>query len=370
VRHRNFIYATISVLLSTLTCLALAEISLRFLPVATGLAPVSVTPESPVFHFTPNRPFVFSRGWDFQMLNTGRVNNDGWVNDQDYQVDGAAPVVAVVGDSYIEAAMVPYPQTAQGRLAGAVDGRSRVYSFGASGAPLSQYLVWAQYAVRKYHAKSLIINVLGNDFDESYAGYKIGPGFWLYDRNADGELKLKLFEFHRTAFWSAVHESALARYLFINLNLGQYLFTLRGVVDLLFGGAAHAQSAPGGYAGNTSASTDEARVAISKEAIDAFFRDLPRMTGLAPDRVLFTLDGFRYPDTYESEKGTYFDLMRQRFREKGEALKYRVIDLDPYFFEHYRATGERVEFPTDGHWNATGHAIMAKAVLDSGFLAE
>jgi hypothetical protein len=370
VRYRNFIYATISILLSSLAWLTIAEIVLRFLPVSTGLAPVSVTPADPAFHFTPNREFVFSRGWNFRMLNTGRINNDGWVNDQDYESDGPTPVVAVVGDSYIEAAMVPYSQTAQGRLADALTGRSRVYSFAASGAPLSQYLIWAEYAVRKYRAKFLIINVVGNDFDESHVAYKAAPGFWHYAPNADGKLQLRLFEFHRTAFWSIVHSSALARYLFINLELGQYLFSLPRIVDLFFGGPAHPEPASAGYAGNTAAAADATRLKISDEVINTFFRDLPRMTGLSPDHVMFALDGFRYPDLAETEQGTYFDLMRRRFRQKGEALKYRVLDLDPYFFEHYRATGERVEFPLDGHWNGTGHAIVADAVLKSGFLSQ
>ncbi len=367
-RYRNFVYATISMFLSTVACLGVAEIVLRFLPVATGLSPMSVSAASPVFHFTPMRPFVFSRGWDFKMVNKGRINNDGWVNDQDYASDDRTPLVAVVGDSYIEAAMVPYAQTAQGRLARALNGRFRVYSFGASGAPLSQYLIWAQYAVSKFHAKYLIINVVGNDFDESHVAYKAAPGFWHYAPTRDGELRLRLFEFHRTAFWSAVHHSALARYLFINLGAGQYLFSIRSISSLFFGTAAHAESGTPQYAGNTPTAADTRRLKISDEAVDAVFRDLPKMTGLSPDHVMFTIDGFRYPDAAERDKGTYFDVMRRRFRAKGEALKYHVVDLDPYFFNQYRATGEHFEFPTDGHWNANGHAVMADAVLKSDFL--
>ena len=58
----------------------------------------------------------------------------------------------------------PTPSTLQGRLAKALDGKTRVYSFAAAGAPLSQYLIWARHAVQDYGAKALIINVVGNDF--------------------------------------------------------------------------------------------------------------------------------------------------------------------------------------------------------------
>ena len=64
--------------------------------------------------------------------------------------------------------MVPYAETLYGRLARTLRGRLRVYSFGASGAPLSQYLIWAGHAVREYGARAVVINVVGNDFDESY----------------------------------------------------------------------------------------------------------------------------------------------------------------------------------------------------------
>ena len=110
----------------------------------------------------------------------------------------------------------------------------------------------------------------------------------------------------------------------------------------------------------TAPDADERRLKISYEAIDAFFRDLPRLVKLPPERVLFTIDGFRYPEAVAT--GTYFDLMRKAFRAKAQALGYEAIDLDPLFFERYRRNGERFEFVNDPHWNGTGHAVAATAV--------
>ena len=87
--------------------------------------------------------------------------------------------------------------------------------------------------------------------------------------------------------------------------------------------------------------------------------------GLPPDRVLFTMDGFRYPDAVAGATGTYFDLMRRAFRSRAESLGYEVIDLDPFFFKHYATYGQRFEYPHDGHWNELGHALAAEAVLGS-----
>ena len=61
---------------------------LRFLPVSTGLRSMPVNAANPVLHFTPNRPFVNSLGWNFHNVVRGRVNNAGFVNDQDYGATG------------------------------------------------------------------------------------------------------------------------------------------------------------------------------------------------------------------------------------------------------------------------------------------
>ena len=87
---RNALFAVMSVALSLLVCLLAVEIVLRFLPVATGLWTLPVNEAQPVFRFSPNRDFLFSRDWNFSLVNRGRINNDGFVNDQDYVANDRA----------------------------------------------------------------------------------------------------------------------------------------------------------------------------------------------------------------------------------------------------------------------------------------
>ena len=103
--------------------------------------------------------------------------------------------------------------------------------------------------------------------------------------------------------------------------------------------------------------------------MDAFFRDLPDYTGLPPDRISFTTDGFRYPDAAEDGRGTYFDRMRKIFQQRALSLGNEVIDPDPLFFADFRQFGERFEYPRDGHWNGRAHGIVARAILSSRLLA-
>jgi hypothetical protein len=155
--------------------------------------------------------------------------------------------------------------------------------------------------------------------------------------------------------------SALARYLYLNMSLRYHL---QDGFRSLFSSAA-----PQHYVGNTSTDTSPARMKASLGAMDAFFRDLPELIGLPRDRIVFTVDGFRYPDGAAKGAGTFYDLMRRAFRERAEARGYEVIDMDPIFFSHFRQHGQRFEFPNDYHWNATAHGVVADAVLSSKVLA-
>src|SRR3954469_7594537 len=279
-RRKEFLVNLLLSLASIAFCLLAAEVVLRFMPVSTGPRSMPVAADAPILHFTPNRPFVNSLGWNMHNVVHGRVNNAGFVNDQDYVRDGP-PLIAVIGDSFIEAQMVAYSQSLQGRLASALKDKFRVYSFAGSGAPLSQYLIWAGYAVKQYSARAVVINVVGNDLDESLSAYRVGPGFWQYAPGANGELELRLNPHEAGTLISLARHSALARYFIINLGIQNKVFSIRWLGELIFGKPANAQPR---YAGNTDASTDATRVRDSLAAIDAFLRDVPERVGLRPDR--------------------------------------------------------------------------------------
>ncbi|MDO8607319.1 MAG: hypothetical protein Q7R40_12350 [Phaeospirillum sp.] len=341
-----------------------AELILRFLPVNTGLRTVTVNAGQPVFHFTPNLPFVYSNGWNLAMANEGRVNNAGFVNDQDYRPDGP-PLLAVVGDSYVEALMVPYGQTLHGRLAAQAGDQARVYSFAASGAPLSQYLAFSRHATRDWGATALVIVVVGNDFDESLARIRVGPGFHHYVEGEDGDLALRLFDFTPNPLGRLAIQSALGRYLIFNLKIGELWRMAADQFQVI----APARAAAPSYVGNTLADADAVRIGQSERAVDAVFRDLPRWSGLPPERILFVMDGLRYPSHAGSDHGqSYFGRMKGYFMAQAKAQGYETIDVDPAFFAHAAAhPTDRFEFPQDAHWSSLAHGIVADLIRRSAF---
>jgi hypothetical protein len=356
---RNFVFGTISVLLGLLVPIGLAEVVLRFLPVSEGLRAVAVDAANPVFHFTPDRERVWSHGWNFDIVNRVRVNNAGYVNDQDYDIEDARPLLAVVGDSYVEAAMVPYSDTLHGRLA-AGSPNYRAYSFAASGAPLSQYLVWAHEARVKWRARALVVVVVGNDFDESLAVYKSAPGFHHYIYTSDGSRSLKRFDYRPSPIRLVMRRSALARYLLLNLQAPAHLQELFDLAPSFTPPAKAAESF-----GNTSADAGTERVDKSKAAIRAFLSDIRTYAGWQPEQVLFVVDGIRYPSSAGRAEGSYFAKMRSYFIAEARRAGFESIDMDPWFFECLKAGPVQFEFPTDGHWNAIAHNVAADAVFAS-----
>ena len=335
--------------------LVLAEIALWFLPVNEGFNFLDVDETNPLFRATPEQDVVSSRHWDLYGARTLHVNNAGFRNDQDYVTDPGVPVIAVVGDSYVEAIDVAYEETFFGRLAGNLDPKAKVYSFGFSGAPLSQYLVWSRYARDAFAIDYLVVGVVGNDFDESLAWYKQGPGFHHYAACGDAAHCLKRVDYHRSLVGSLALHSALARYLAYNLGI----FSLWESAKSRWHGLFDAATEPA-YVGNVSAEADERRLADSRLAADLFLRDVTEFSGLPASRITFVVDGRIYEESEAIFDRSYFGVMRAYFVARARDLGFNVVDMRPVFSQHYREHGLRFESTRDGHWNALGHELIAR----------
>jgi hypothetical protein len=325
--------------------------------------PVSAT--NPVLHFAPNRPFTYSRGWNFADVNRGSTNGHGWVSPIQYDSAASAPLLAVIGDSYVEAAMVPPESTVTRRLARTANGRARVYSFGASGAPLSQYLMEAEYARDRFRPSALAVVVVGNDFDESLLRYKSAPGFHYFVDDGRGGLVLRRVDLQIAPMRRLARHSALAYYVLVNLHAQETLASL-------------ASRAPSGsspqFVGNTPADAGSTRVADSKRAVDQFLAELPARAGLPPARIAIVIDGIRAavysPAVARDAAGSYFDVMRRYLAAMAQARGFEVVDLQPAFEARYARDRRPFEVSSgDAHWGPLGHEVAAEAIAHSHVFA-
>lgn len=353
---RTRLLALLSIGIGLLAPLLLSEVALRFLPVRTGLRTLPINAANPVRRFEPHRAFVFSRDWNFSVVNRGRTNNFGFVNDQDYDSTARTPLLAVVGDSYVEAPMVPFPETLHGRLARCVGSSGRVYSFGASGAPLSEYLGEAEYAKLRFRPDGLVVVVVGNDFDRSLRRYSGSVGFHLFRPDSSGRLRLELRDYKPTLARRIARHSALVRYVVLNLAGG-----VDAATQVLQGRTSRPK-----FVGNTEASYTPERLRDSRAVVDEALKELPARSGLAPERIVLLVDAMRPdiydPDSLKAAAGSYFGVMRRYLMEQAQARGFQVVDMEPLFERRYALDGTKFEFPSDEHWNPAGHETAAAAV--------
>ena len=328
---------------------------MRLLPVREALETQPVNQRQPYKHFKPQREAVFSSGWDFQLVNKVRVNNVGFVNAQDYSREARSPLLAVIGDSYVEALMVAHADTIHGRLAAAAGQRGRVYSFGASGAALSQYLAYARYARETFSPHALVVVVVGNDFDESLLEYKSAGGYHYLAAGSEGKLCLQLQPYEPTVLGLLVRRSALARYLAYNLSLANLRNRFRNSKR---------------FVGNVPSDVDAHRSMKSIQVIDYFLEALPAQSGVSPSATVIVVDAMR-PQLYDKAslgeaQNSYFARMRAHLLGRGRDLGYAMVDMQPRLMERHAKDGARFEWSFDGHWNSIGHEEAATAVLATG----
>ena len=346
--------ALLAGILAPLVC---AELALRLLPVYEGMYRLPVDDRHPIARLQPNREFTWSRGWNFFLVNTVQVNNAGFVSDVDYEPDAPGPLLAVIGDSYVEAAMLPFRRTCAGRLATMLEPDARVYAFGLSAAGLGQYLAWARHARDAFRADGLVVIIAHNDYEHSLIEYGrlmehgLRAGYH-YIAEHGGRPALERIDFSPSPGFRLARSSALVRYL--AHNLGTTELVRRSGIRLLRDWKG--------------ATIDE-----SKRAVDAFLDLLPEYSGLDPERIVLVVDGIRrdlYDDGRLAEaRGSFVDVMRRHLLANAGRKGYETIDLQPRFIAHYREHRQRFEWPQDEHWNALGHERCFEAVAGSKLLS-
>jgi hypothetical protein len=129
-----------------------AEIVLRLLPVSTSTATG--------YHFDPlintypaHHAFTVSTGWDLRNAQQHRSNNYGYLDDKDFDVDPNA--VAVIGDSYVEANMLPRAETLPELLDQRLGAR-RVFAMGAPGTSLLDYAERLRFAAENFGVRATL----------------------------------------------------------------------------------------------------------------------------------------------------------------------------------------------------------------------
>jgi hypothetical protein len=331
--------------------LLVLEGAFRLMPVASPPHLQPVNAANPVARFLPNQDYVYAAGWNFPIRSRKHSNNFGFNHIADYRPQDTSPLLAVIGDSFVEAHEVDAGKSAAELLHAKRAGAGRVYSFGISGAPLSTYLAYAEYARKAFRPDALAIVVIDNDFDESLLKYKSEPRLHYF--TDEGELRRVDYEISPAK--KILRSSAFLRYAEHHLLVSQRLANLRRRLA--------------GIERTDYELTQRAHIRDAKRAVDYFLEQLPVRSGLQPASIALVLDADR-PAIYSDEalrrsQHSYVDEMRRYVDEQARARGFEVVDLQPLFIARHRRDGRRFEFATDKHWNELGQQMVAEALEKS-----
>jgi hypothetical protein len=331
------------------------EVVLRFMPVAWAPAVQPPTATDPIQRYVANAPFTWSLGWNFYHVVHGRTNAQGFVADYDYSTSVSKPTLAVIGDSFVEALMVPFAESLTGRLQAMLGDRAQAIAIAQAGSPFSQYVAYAAHACAAYRPQRMVVPAISNDFDESVYANRVREGIHHLHPRAGGGFELKLTPARPLRWYEQIaRRSALALYLIRNLE-AQRLIASFGV------GAARAGAAPAGNGAAAAARLDEGR-----KVAEWFLHALPRAACLPPSAIVLVVDALRpqlYDDAQlEGARATYFGRLRAELMARARAQGFVVIDAEDVMRADYRVNRQPFEFETDMHWNAHAHAVIAAAV--------
>lgn len=279
------------------------------------------------------------------------INNEGWNYPVDYTSDrDGMPLIAVIGDSYIDTDIVSSDKNFPYRLREKLYPEMEVYAFGLSGIPLSQYYHINKYVNRKFDPDIVIINLIYNDFEEAFRKFYPGSSSWqiietdtTYSLVPPADINIS----PTTKSWKKLlYKSALFRYLHRNLLVFQIFKKVeRDEVE-----------------SNVEIVEDQGKRAEIKRGTDFLFRKIKEEN--EGRRLIFIIDAPR-PSIYEGNlESSQVRWMNEMVGELAAKHGCELIDLTETMRLDYEKNKKKFNPEIDGHWNEYGHQLVAGKVYE------
>ena len=330
---------TLAVVLGAALTLVLLEFFFQAAPVFSGLRIEQSNDAQPFIRALPHQPYVFSHNWAMINVQRSVTNAQGFSNSEDFKPNARA---LVIGDSFIEAHMLAYPQTVQGVLAQSVGGG--VYAAAASGNGLADYLQVARYYVPRLQPRNLVVFLKESDLAGMLARPDRGHSTFVVD---GGQVQVVHEPYVESHLKQQLARSALLRYVYYNLKARElFAKTEVGALSVKANPAALAQA-------------QHQRQAV----LDYYFQQLQALARTHAMRVILLVDGDRKA-IYAGHDGAWKTENLDSVIALARRYGFAVADTRPVFRQRWLAAHERFDYlPEDGHWNALAHRLAAQQVL-------
>lgn len=317
-----------------------AELLFRALPVATATETGYYV--DPLIRSYPARHhWMAATGWDLRNPQRLEANNVGFLSRHEFVRDTSA--VALIGDSYVEASMLPALDRLDRQLEESLGSNRKVYAVGAPGTSLLDYAERVRWASTQFGIRDFVLLVEAGDLAQSLCGSGNNDAPCL-----DRKTLLPAVHLHPAAsgLKAFIRQSALAQYVFSQLKAEPgRLWRLA---------AQQALPAQGHNVGKRQSPAAPKQAIADIRLVDAvadrfLARAMPHVAG----RLVVVLDADRVGSGRAPEER---ELFVRRLRSAGVA----VVDAEP-IFASYRARSTRsIEVgPYDRHLNAIGLGLLA-----------
>ncbi|MFS4491336.1 SGNH/GDSL hydrolase family protein [Maribacter sp. 2308TA10-17] len=309
-----------------------------------------------IYRFDTNskKEGVFTIGKAAQQRGQWRINNYGWNSPIDYTTQREKPLIAIIGDSYIEAYQVDVDKSYPSLLRNELKSNYDVYSFGKSGAPLSEYLNYSRYIKKHFNPDTFIFNVVHNDFDENISELNPEVKHMLTLNINDSTITENLPKPNKSFKqynWKKrmLNKSAFIRYLYINLHIDR---TIRN-----FGKKDNGQKKFNANIEVTKAIENKGLIIQSVDYILAkLYEENPGK------RIIFVIDAPRndiYNNTLENSSILFLNEILEKHCSK---YNFEYFDLTQPMNNDYKKNQIQFNSELDGHWNEYGHDFISKQI--------
>lgn len=331
-------------LIGLLGVVAACELLFRALPVSTAT--------NTGYHFDPmiltypaHHRFTMSTGWDLRNAQTLQANNLGFAADRDFVPDSRA--VALIGDSYVEASMLPAALRPGAQLQQLLGPSRPVYAMGTPGAMLLDHAERIRFASERLDVRDFVVFIAAGDVRQSLC--TVSPACLDPRTLVAGEHRRPSPDLVKR--W--LRESAFAQYLFSQLKvsldkLGPSLAALPGSV---VPGARSASEAPARP--RTERETPPEVVdLVCQRFLDAV---RPHVRG----RLVLVINA-----PGDGQVTSPQDVENRRLAELVIQAGVTVVDMAPIFRDHAARSPLSLDVgPYDHHLNGLGMSLVARAAV-------
>ncbi len=371
---KNILLVTVPTLIITILLL---ELILSFLMPLPSRPETIYDQQTDILKFSPESGSgTYTKGKFFQIRADWNINNAGWNSLVEYEPETDKNLIAIIGDSYVEALQVDVDEKYAHVMRDMLGPETDVYSFGKSLYALPQYLHVSRHVTETYNPSTLIINVVHNDFEESLEGAGADlrhQALMQLIVEEDSTITERPPYYHPYLqerlnpgwFRSLMLKSRLQRYIRYPDFLG--IQPVRMVQEYFNRSdsetEADSEQDEPVYEANVNVEEVHSKENQIRLAVDYVVKTIREEN---PEKqIIFIMDaprGFIYRGAPVEESGVYW--LHQLMEEVTKKYNVGFIDLTSVMQKDYLENGEKFNSEVDTHWNEHGHQLVAETLTN------